>query len=259
MKRPLVAGNWKMNGTLAETRELLGALSLEIESLAGTPVEILVIPPFTALETAAAMLRAGRLPIALGGQDLHWETKGAYTGEISGGMLRELGCTFVLVGHSERRTHFGEQGAVLRSKLEAALRDGLIPILCVGERLEERESARTEQVLDAQLDETLFAISPSAAETVVVAYEPVWAIGTGRTATPQQAEEAHRHIRRRISGRLGNDVGGRMRILYGGSVTAANAAELLSRPGVDGALVGGASLKATEFAGIVRGGSLRGA
>lgn len=253
MRRPLVAGNWKMNGTLAETRSLLEALTNDADILSASAVDLLVIPPFTALQTAGEILRADGSRIALGAQDLHWEEKGAFTGEISGGMLRELGCAYVLVGHSERRTQFGEQGAVLRSKVEAGLREGLTPILCVGERLEERESGRTEAVLDSQLDETLFALPSAAARSVVIAYEPVWAIGTGRTATPQQAEDAHRHIRQRISGRIGSDAAGAMRILYGGSVTAANGRDLLSRPGVDGALVGGASLKAAEFAGIVRG------
>ncbi len=250
--RAIVAGNWKMNGTLAETRSLLAALAPEIETAEANGVDVVVIPPFTALETASATLRSAGSRIHLGAQDLHWEPKGAFTGEISVGMLRELGCSFVLVGHSERRAHFGEGGAVLLAKLEAAIRGGLTPILCVGEKLEEREAGRTEGVLDDQLDETLFALAPRDIAGVVVAYEPVWAIGTGRTATPQQAEEAHRHIRHRIAGRFGEEEGARSRILYGGSVTSANAAELLRRPGVDGALVGGASLKAAEFAGIVR-------
>jgi triosephosphate isomerase len=198
------------------------------------------------------LLSAAGDRFALGAQDLHGEDKGAYTGEIAGPMLAELGCRYVLVGHSERRTYFHEAGPVLLGKLRAALRGGLVPILCIGERLEEREAGRTEDVLAAQLEETLFQLGKDEAARVVLAYEPVWAIGTGRNATPEQAEEAHRFLRGRVGGFLDLEGAERCRILYGGSVQGANAASLLARPGVDGALVGGASLKAGEFLSIVQ-------
>ena len=252
MRKRLVAGNWKMNGTLGETRRLLEGISQELGDLPER-TDLVVIPPFTALFEAGRILRERAPAVSLGAQNLHPEAKGAFTGEISGGMLRELGCSYVLVGHSERRTLFGEAGDLLLRKLEAALRDGLIPILCIGENLEERESGRTHAVLDTQLEETLFRLEAEEAEGIVLAYEPVWAIGTGRTATPEQAEEAHAHVRTRILERWGKQSAHDLRILYGGSVTAAGAAGLMARPGVDGALVGGASLKAGDFLAIARG------
>jgi triosephosphate isomerase len=252
MTKRLVAGNWKMNGTVGETRRLLEGISKDLGDLPER-TDLLVIPPFTALAEAGRILRERAPAVALGAQNLHPEAKGAFTGEVSGGMLRDLGCAYVLVGHSERRTLFGERGDLLLRKLEAALRDGLIPILCIGENLEERESGRTHAVLEAQLEETLFRLDVEEAEGIVLAYEPVWAIGTGRTATPEQAEEAHAHLRTRVLERWGRDGAHALRILYGGSVTAANAAALMARPGVDGALVGGASLKAGDFLAIARG------
>ncbi len=244
-----------MNGTLGETRRLLEGISKDLADLPER-TDLLVIPPFTALAEAGRILRERAPAIALGAQDLHAEAKGAFTGEISGGMLRDLGCAYVLVGHSERRTYFAEKGETLLKKLEAALRDGLVPILCIGENLQERESERTHAVLDAQLEETLFRLDAEEAGGVVLAYEPVWAIGTGRTATPEQAEEAHAHLRGRVQTKLGRGAAQAVRILYGGSVTAANAASLMARPGVDGALVGGASLKAEDFLAIARGAAL---
>jgi triosephosphate isomerase (TIM) len=251
--KPLIAGNWKMNGTLGEARSLLGEI---VEGLAdaSTRVDVLVCPPFTCLAAASEFLRSAGSTILVGGQDLHWEGRGAYTGEVSAEMLGDAGARFVLVGHSERRTLFGETGETLLRKLRAALRGKLIPILCIGESLADRESGRTESVLSAQLEETLLQLSEKEAVGVEVAYEPVWAIGTGRTATPEQAEEAHRQIRARISAAHGVDRAGATRILYGGSVNGENAASLLCRPGVDGALVGGASLKAQDFLAIVRAG-----
>ena len=251
--RRLIAGNWKMNGTVAETAGLCSAL-LEGAVRIGTDVDLLVLPPFTALAEAARRLAPGEGRIAWGAQDLHWENAGAYTGEVSAPMLRELGCTHVLVGHSERRTQFGEAGDLLLRKLRAALRHGLLPVLCVGESLEQREAGETEDVIDRQLEETLFSLSGEEAVRVVVAYEPVWAIGTGRTATPGQAEAAHRHIRGRIEGRCGPGTARAARILYGGSVTPINAGGLLERPGIDGALVGGASLQAEAFLAIASAG-----
>jgi triosephosphate isomerase (TIM) len=249
--KPLIAGNWKMNGTLAETRRLLEGISRDLGDIPER-ANLLVIPPFTAIPEAGRILRERAPAVSLGAQDLHPEAKGAYTGEISGGMLRDLGCDYVLVGHSERRTYFGETGEFLLRKLVAALRDGLIPILCIGENLEQRESGRTEQILDEQLEETYFRLDAEECSEIVLAYEPVWAIGTGRTATPEQAGAAHSHIWGRVEGRQGKKAADALRILYGGSVTAANASGLMALPGVDGALVGGASLKADEFLAIAR-------
>lgn len=249
--RKLIAGNWKMNGTLDETRRLLLAILGNLGDLT-RQVDLLVIPPFTALQEASLLLRARGRTVRLGAQNVHFERKGAFTGEISVSMLLELGVTDVLIGHSERRIHFGETGALCLKKLQTALGDGLAPILCIGEQLAQRDQGQTESVLEAQLHETFLALREDSAARVTLAYEPVWAIGTGRNATPAQAEEAHRFIRSRISTRFGEDLAREARILYGGSVNALNAGELLSRPGVDGALVGGASLTAQDFLGIVR-------
>jgi triosephosphate isomerase (TIM) len=251
LKKRLVAGNWKMNGTLAETRRLLEAISADLKDLPER-TDLLVIPPFTALAEAGRLLRERAPAVALGAQNLHPEAKGAFTGEISGAMLRELGCAYVLVGHSERRTLFAERGDTLLRKLLAAMRDGLTPVLCIGENLEERESGRTHAVLDAQLEETYDRLDEEEAAEVVLAYEPVWAIGTGRTATPEQAEEAHAYVRERVRRLRGPEAADALRVLYGGSVTAANAMGLMGRPGVDGALVGGASLKPEDFLAIAR-------
>lgn len=249
MGRPLVAGNWKMNGTLTGAAELVRGI-LQRAGRILTGVDLLVIPPFTALAEVKKLLASARSPVALGAQDLHWEQKGPFTGEISGEMLRESGVAYVLVGHSERRTQFGETGGVLHRKLLAALRASLIPILCVGEDLEQREAGRTDAILEAQLGETLLLLTAEEGERTVLAYEPVWAIGTGRTATPEQAEQAHRHIRGCIAAKHGQRLAGAIRILYGGSVNPENAASLLERPGIDGALVGGASLRAVDFIAI---------
>lgn len=242
-----------MNGTLGETRGLLGEIVAGLGDTAAR-VDLLVCPPFTALAAASQLLETAVPAIMVGGQDLHWEARGAYTGEISASMLADAGARYVLVGHSERRTLFGEAGETLLKKLRAALGGKLIPILCIGESLADREGGRMEQVLSAQLEETLFQLSDEESAGVELAYEPVWAIGTGRTATPEQAEEAHRHIRARISAAFGASRAGSTRILYGGSVNGENAESLLGRPGVDGALVGGASLKAREFLAIARAG-----
>ena len=250
-RRPLVAGNWKMNGTLAETRSLLLAL-INGAGAVVDEVDLLVIPPFTALAEAKELIDSALKHIDLGGQDLHWEEKGAFTGEVSGAMLRDAGCTHVLVGHSERRTLFGEAGELLLKKLTAALHHSLVPILCVGEDLEQRESGSTDQVLDAQLTETILRLPTGEVRETILAYEPVWAIGTGRTATPEQAQEAHRHIREQVAAVHGTEIADRIRILYGGSVNPGNAAGLLQRPGIDGALVGGSSLRAADFLEIAR-------
>jgi triosephosphate isomerase len=239
-KAPLVAGNWKMNATLAEARALISAV---VRAAPGRgSARLVVIPPFTAL-SEAAKLTAGTA-VGLGGQNLHWEDKGAFTGEVSGPMLKDAGCGYVVVGHSERRQFFGETDASVNKKVRSALRHGLVPILCVGESLEEREAGKTIDRIGAQLDEGLREIG---AETIVYAYEPVWAIGTGLTATPAQAEEVHAFIRGRLEERYGKAAAACAIILYGGSVKPANAYTLYLEKDIDGFLVGGASLEAGPF------------
>lgn len=236
----LVAGNWKMNGSRAANRALLDEVLGGIAGLSG--VDCAVCVPFPYLGEVAEQLRG--TPVAWGAQNVSEHAKGAYTGEVSAAMLVEFGCRYVLVGHSERRQLYGETDAQVAAKFAAALDARLVPILCVGETLEDREAGRTEAVLARQLDEVLTTTGVEAFSGAVVAYEPVWAIGTGRTATPQQAQEAHAFIRRRIF----QDT----RILYGGSVKADNAAAIFAMPDVDGGLIGGASLVAKDFLAICR-------
>lgn len=246
MRRPLVAGNWKMNGSRAGNEGLLAAVSAGAREIAG--VDIAVCPPFVYLADVEAALAGGA--VAWGGQNLCQETgAGAYTGEISGAMLRDFGCRYVIIGHSERRTLYGESDAQVARKFVAATAAGLTPILCVGELLEEREAGTTEAVIARQLDAVLDAVDSLG--QAVVAYEPVWAIGTGRTASPEQAQEVHGFIRRRVA-RKGADTAAALRILYGGSVKGSNAAELFAMADIDGGLIGGASLKAEEFLEICR-------
>uniref|UniRef100_A0A832HZV3 Triosephosphate isomerase n=1 Tax=Eiseniibacteriota bacterium TaxID=2212470 RepID=A0A832HZV3_UNCEI len=243
-RRPrLVAGNWKMHRTAPEA----AALAAEVRRLLGAnpPCAVAVCPPFTALEAVRVALAGS--PIALGAQNLHPETHGAFTGEVSGPMLAALGCRYVIVGHSERRHGMGEDDATVARKLRAARRDGLIPIVCVGETLAERESQRTAEVLVRQVGAAFDGLDPAAAAETVVAYEPVWAIGTGRVATPAQAREAHLIIRATLDRVVGAGTGAAACILYGGSVNADNAASLFAEAEVDGALVGGASLDAAAF------------
>ena len=249
MRRYLIAGNWKMNMVredgLALTDEILAGAAALAEEL-----DFLVIPPYTLLCSVAEKLGGSR--IALGGQDLHWEASGAYTSGISAAMLRNVGCTSVLVGHSERRDHFGDTGEILARKLRAALAAGLAPIYCVGEHLDVREGGRTNALLKQQCEEVLARLSAGEANRVTLAYEPVWAIGTGKTATPEIAQETHVFLRGLIAEAFGDATAGEMRILYGGSVKPENAAELLAQPDVDGALIGGACLKGESFLGIAR-------
>ncbi len=247
-KPPFVAGNWKMHNGLTQTRSLIG----EIAASAPDPkdVELVVLPPFTALAAAARALEG--TAIALGAQDLHWEDAGAFTGEVSGPMLTDVGCRFVLIGHSERRQFFGETDASVRRKTAAALRSGLRPIVCVGESLEDRDAGRTMDRIGRQIEEGLADRQASDFPGLVLAYEPVWAIGTGRTATPAQAEEAHAFLREKIASQAGKTAGSCAIILYGGSVKAANAYSLFREKNIDGFLVGGASLDAASFCGIAR-------
>jgi triosephosphate isomerase len=243
-RRPrLVAGNWKMHKTAPEA----GALAGELRALLGVspPCAVAVCPPFTALEAVRAALAGG--PIALGAQNLHPETHGAYTGEVSGAMLVAAGCRYVVVGHSERRHGMGEDDATVARKLRAARRDGLIPIVCVGETLAEREGDRTAEVLVRQVGAAYDGLDREAASDTVIAYEPVWAIGTGRVATPEQARDAHRIVRATLERVVGPGAGAAACILYGGSVNAGNATALFVEDEVDGALVGGASLEAASF------------
>jgi triosephosphate isomerase len=248
MRRPLIAGNWKMYKTVPEgvalAQEIRAGLALPLKDR-----DVLVAPPFTALAAVAEALRGS--DVFLGAQNMHWEREGAFTGEISPAMLKQAGCSHVILGHSERRHIFGESDDMVARKTRAAVDNGLTPILCVGETLPERESSLTLEVIERQLERSLRALTPDEVSRTVVAYEPVWAIGTGRTATPAQAQEVHAFIRKRLSATHGEPAAAAVRILYGGSVKPANVDGLMAEPDVDGALVGGACLKAESFLRIV--------
>ena len=247
-RKKFVAGNFKMNMTSSEVAPYLEVFRQETEKL--NDVDIVLIPPFTAIAKASEIL-GGAQKIRLGAQNMSPEAKGAYTGEISATMLRDLFVRYVLVGHSERRRLFGETDELVRRKLITALASELRPILCVGETLEERQAGQEKAVLEGQLRGALDGLTPDQISEVIVAYEPVWAIGTGLTATPEQAQEAHLFIRDYLGKLAGTSLANKARILYGGSVTPANAKELMSQPDIDGALVGGASLDPRGFAEIV--------
>ncbi len=247
MRTPLVAANWKMYKTVAESLAYFRDFGPLVAG--ASDVEIVVAPPFVSVHAAAGATRGTRVGIA--GQDLYWEREGAFTGEVSAAMLKEAGAAYVIIGHSERRTKFGETDEHVNRKLKAALAAGLIPIVCVGETLEEREREQTLVVLDRQLRLGLDGLTADQVAGLAIAYEPVWAIGTGRNATAAQAQEAHAHIRTRLRERFGAEAGDACRILYGGSVKPANTKELVSQADVDGALVGGASLDPKGFAEIV--------
>jgi triosephosphate isomerase len=247
MRKPLVAGNWKMNGTRAGVAELLEGIKAGMG--AAPNAEVAVCPPFVFIPEAAARL-AGTT-VAWGGQNLSTHASGAYTGEIAASMLTDYGCKYVIVGHSERRTLYGEDDALVAEKFEVARKAGLVPILCVGETLEERENGATEAVVARQLDAVLEKFGATALGQGVVAYEPVWAIGTGRTATPQQAQDVHAFIRGRVAAR-DRAVADGLRVLYGGSMKPDNAVELMAQPDIDGGLIGGASLKASDFLAICK-------
>jgi triosephosphate isomerase len=245
MRQPLVAGNWKMNGSLDGIRILLAGIKTGITTVA--VAEVAVCPPAVYIPEVQSTLQD--TPIAWGGQDLSMHSTGAYTGEIAGSMLKDFGCTYVIVGHSERRIYHGESNDLVAAKFEAAVDADLIPIFCVGETLEQREQGVTEQVVGDQIDAVLQRGAISLLGKGVIAYEPVWAIGTGRTATPEQAQEVHAFIRGRVESHSAEIAQG-IRILYGGSMKPTNAAELLAKPDIDGGLIGGASLKAADFLGI---------
>jgi triosephosphate isomerase (TIM) len=241
MRRPVVAGNWKMHGTRAENARLVDAL---IEASDEARCDLVLCPPYVYLWEIGRQVKDS--PIALGAQDVCAEAQGAFTGEVSAAMVKDVGCRYAIVGHSERRLLFREDDALVARKFVAAQGAGLVPILCVGETLEERERGVTEEVVGRQLDAVLAVAGAQALARAIVAYEPVWAIGTGKNATPEQAQAVHAFIRGRIAARDAI-IGDGLRLLYGGSVKAANAAELFDQPDVDGGLVGGASLKADEF------------
>jgi len=247
-RKLLIAGNWKMNGSLGESRQLVAALRAGVP--ANAAATMLLCPPYVYLAAVRDWLAGS--PIALGAQDIaDKEGTGAYTGEVSGAMLREVGCSYAIVGHSERRALYGETDAVVATKFQATQRAGLIPIVCVGETLAQREAGETRQVIARQLEAVMDAAGVQAFGNAVVAYEPVWAIGTGRTATPEQAQEVHAFIRGMVAARDGTIAAG-LSILYGGSVKGANARALFAMADIDGGLVGGASLVATEFLEIFR-------
>jgi triosephosphate isomerase len=249
-RKKIVAGNWKMNKSIAEAVVLAQGIKLDLGDF--RDVDVVVCPPFTALKAVSDEITS--TSIKLGGQNMHFEQDGAYTGEISAAMLRDVYCHYVILGHSERRTYFGETDTIVNKKTKAALAATLIPIVCVGETLEQRQSGSTFDVLRTQVSGSLDGLGDDL-KKVVVAYEPVWAIGTGETASPEQAQEAHQYIRSVIESISNSDTAQTVRIQYGGSVKPGNAAELFSMPDIDGGLIGGASLEARSFVEIIRAGA----
>jgi triosephosphate isomerase len=247
-RKPFIAGNWKMFKTAPEAAETAGRLKDLVSDVAD--VDIMIAPPFTAIAAVKEVLRDSFIHV--GGQDLFWEVEGAYTGQISAPMLKAVGCTHVIIGHSERRQFFGETNDSVNKKVRAALAEDLIPVVCVGESEDERESNLTSSIVQSQLEEGLAGLTAEEAQYLTIAYEPVWAIGTGKTATTEQAQEVHRFIREKMETTYGNQVANVVRILYGGSVKPNNIADLMAMADIDGALVGGASLDADSFAAIVR-------
>jgi len=248
MRKTIIAGNWKMYKTITEGIELVTGLKRNLYDI--NTVDIVLCPPFTLLsEVAEVIVETG---IKLGAQDMYWQREGAFTGEVSGVMVKDAGADYVIIGHSERRQFFGETNETVNKKLKSALGIGLIPIVCIGENLMEREQGKTFQVIKAQLEESLAGLTIEQAEKIIVAYEPVWAIGTGKTATPAQAQEAHQFIRNLLGQLFNEKVSFGCRIQYGGSVKPDNIAELISQPDIDGALVGGSSLEVNSFTAIVK-------
>jgi triosephosphate isomerase len=246
-RKKIIAGNWKMNKSIAEAADLAAGIKLELAEC--KEVDVVLCPPFTALKTVGDAITD--TSIKLGAQNMHSDPDGAFTGEISAAMLRDIYCHFVILGHSERRTLFGETDATVNRKVKAALAANLVPIVCVGETLEQREAGETNAVVEAQVRQSLDGLGEDLVR-VIIAYEPVWAIGTGRTATPEQAQEVHALIREILTGMADENTAQTIRIQYGGSMKPANAAELLGQPDIDGGLIGGASLEARSFVEIVR-------
>lgn len=247
-RKPIVAGNWKMNKTVAEAIDLATAIKRDLGDC--KDVDIVLCPPFTALKSVSEAITDSH--VDLGAQNMHWEKSGAYTGEISAPMLRQLYCHYVILGHSERRAYFLETDEIVNKKTKSALASNLQPIVCVGETLEERESGKTEEVITTQIRGSLADLSPRELVSCILAYEPVWAIGTGKTASPEQAQEVHALIRRLLLELADEAVAQSVRIQYGGSVKPSNAHELFGQPDIDGGLIGGAALEARSFIEIVR-------
>ena len=247
-RTPILAGNWKMNMTATQARDLASKL---VPLVAGVKDrEIVLGPPFTSLAAVAETIKGTNLSLAA--QNLHWEDKGAFTGEISADMLLDSGCKYVIIGHSERRQYFGETDESVNKRVRQAIKKGLLPILCVGETLAERDAGKLNEVISRQITGGLKDVAAGDMPKVVVAYEPVWAIGTGKTATPEQANEVHALIRQKVQELYRADIAGGLRIQYGGSVTPDNVSQLMAMPDIDGALVGGASLKPDSFAALVK-------
>ena len=251
MRRPATVANWKMNKTIPEALQFVGDLRKRLKEAGREGIDVVLAPPFTALKAVSDSI--GGDNISLAAQDLFWEEKGAYTGEVSAAMLLDSGCKYVIIGHSERRQYFGETDEGVNRKINRALYHNLTPIFCVGETLRQREEEATFKVVRAQMEKGLDGLSEGAAGSVIIAYEPVWAIGTGKTATPAQAEEVHGFIRAILRESYGRDVSEAVRILYGGSVTPENIRSLMKEPDIDGALVGGASLQVDSFVKIMTG------
>ncbi len=248
MRKPIVAGNWKMNKTVGEAQDLSTGIKIDLAEC--TDVEVVLCPPFTALKAVGDIIDGTQ--IRLGAQNMHWEKSGAYTGEVSAEMLRDIYCHYVILGHSERRTYFGETDETVNNKTKAALGANLRPIVCVGETREERESKKTNEVVGTQVKGSLAGLSGQEMQSVVIAYEPVWAIGTGLTASPEQAQEVHAFIRETLKAMFDESIAEGVRIQYGGSMKPANAATLIGMPDIDGGLIGGAALDAHSFIEIVR-------
>jgi len=249
-RKPMIAGNWKMHMTTREARDLVTGILQQTEDVDPARVDILVAPPYTALSTVSELL--ADTPVLLAGQNMHWEEKGAFTGEISPVMLKDVGCSYVIIGHSERRQYFGESNETVNKKLHAAFAHDLTPLLCVGESLEQRETGQTFSVIEEELEIGLNGLTTEQLQSMILAYEPIWAIGTGKTASPEQAEEVHAFIREWLGERADKETAQAIRILYGGSVKPENIEGLMAKENIDGGLVGGASLKADSFAQIVK-------
>lgn len=249
MRKKVVAGNWKMFKDKNETIELISHLKEKLLKF-NSDVEVAICPPFTSLETAKEMIKGSI--IKLGAQNMYYEEEGAFTGEVSAKMLKSFGVEYVILGHSERRTIFKENDSIINKKILKAIESDLIPIFCIGETLAEREENKTFEIVERQLIEGLNGVTNAQIEKVIIAYEPVWAIGTGKTATPSQAEEVHKFIREKLSTLFNNQLADRITILYGGSVKPENAKELFNQPNIDGGLIGGACLKADSFASIIK-------
>ncbi|MDD5018939.1 MAG: triose-phosphate isomerase [Candidatus Omnitrophica bacterium] len=255
MRKVIIAGNWKMNKTTTEAIELANGLKRELYKI--DDIGIVICPPFTAIDEVAEVVYESN--IGLGAQNIHWEDAGAFTGEVSAPMIKELGCVYVILGHSERRQYFHETNETVDKKLKSALKHGLTPIVCVGESLEEREGGRTFDVIRDHVTNSLEGLTPEDAKKIIIAYEPVWAIGTGKTATPEQAQEVHAFIRGLLTELFGRETAEEITIQYGGSVKPGNIVELINQKDIDGALVGGASLDVKSFSEIVKNCSRKGA